>query len=177
MARLAKADIHSALERAARHIVSAAGNDPFISRADMEKKLATLEGVEKTLTDVFFRFIDHRDYRKGARVTAADVESAVEYAKSTMIDRYDLNNNGLSKAEIQEMSLTGKLAVRLARTMKESAAQQIEDTEKLAAQLRELGDGLYFPAWEMKAMLISNFSSKKLICKNLRLKHLPLPLV
>jgi hypothetical protein len=39
-----------------------------------------------------------------------------------MVAKYDLNNNGLSKDEIKEMSLTGKRAVELAEALKGSAS-------------------------------------------------------
>jgi hypothetical protein len=71
--------------------------------------------------DIFFKFIDNRDFRAGAQVTKSDVKRAVEYAKEHMIAKYDLNNNGLSKDEIAEMSLTGKRAVALAKALKETA--------------------------------------------------------
>ena len=122
MARIAKADVHSALHRAAQNIKDAAGADGRCSRADIQAKLATLEGTDRTLTDLFFRFIDHRDAASGAAVTARDVDRAVAYAEEKLIDAYDLNNNGLSAAEIARMSVTGKSAVALARELKRAAA-------------------------------------------------------
>jgi hypothetical protein len=122
MSRISKQAVNSALKQAAAHIVEAAKDDGRVSRADLKSKLQELKGTEKNLTDVFFKFIDHRDFKSGAQVTAADVKRAVAYAKEHMIDNYDLNNNGLSKDEIAKMSVTGKLAVALARELKEAGA-------------------------------------------------------
>jgi len=47
----------------------------------------------------------------------------VKYAKTTMIAKYDLDNNGLSATEVKKMSLTGKLAVTLAKELKAAAAK------------------------------------------------------
>ena len=122
MPRIAKAEVNRALELAAMRIKDAGGSDGRVSRAEMTKALKGLTGTEKTLTDVFFKFIDHRDFKKGAQVTSADITRAVTYAKSTMIAKYDLNENGLSATEVKKMSLTGKLAVSLAKELKAAAA-------------------------------------------------------
>ncbi len=119
MSRVAKGDVHASLASIAQQIIDAGGPDGRISRADMEAKLETMDGTERALANMFFRFIDHRDHVPGATVTAKDVNRAVEYAKEKLIDKYDLNNNGLSKSEIQEMSRTGKLAVQLAKELRE----------------------------------------------------------
>lgn len=145
MSRLAKSDVHFALERAAGHIKSAAGNDPFISRKDIRQKLKSLSGVERQLTNYFYRFIDHRDHKPGARVTAKDVDEAVAYAKDRLIDQYDLNNNGLSKSEIERMSQTGKFAVQFAKALKQATITAPVDTiEEIGPILEELAKGLYF---------------------------------
>lgn len=122
MPRIAKTEVNRALEVAAMRIKDAGGSDGRVSRAEMTKALKGLTGTEKKLTDVFFKFIDHRDFKSGAQVTSADVQRAVTYAKTTMIAKYDLNNDGLSAAEVKKMSLTGQLAVSLAKELKAAAA-------------------------------------------------------
>ena len=120
MSRIAKADVNRALDQAAKTIIAAAGTDGRTSRADLKAALKGLEGTEKKLVDVFFKFIDHRDFRSGAQVTQADVKRAVAYAKEHMVAKYDLNNNGLSSSEVKKMSLSGRLAVDLAKSLKEA---------------------------------------------------------
>jgi len=126
MPRIAKADVHAALQRAANHIIDAGGSDGRVSRADVQAKTAQLKGTEKELVDIFFRFIDHRDHGAGAQITKADVDKAVAYAKEKMIDKYDLNDNGLSSKEIAEMSRTGKLAVELSQQLKLAASANLD---------------------------------------------------
>jgi hypothetical protein len=128
MPRIAKSDVHAALQRAAQHIQDAAGPDGRVSRADIKAKVASLEGTEKNLVDIFFRFIDHRDHVPGAQVTKKDIDRAVDYAKEKLIDQYDVNNNGLSNSEISEMSRTGQLAVQLAKEMRMAATIAIIET-------------------------------------------------
>ncbi len=148
MSRLSKSHVHAALDRAARNILSAAGDDPFVSRRDIRMRLNLLSGVERRLTDVFYRFMDYRDSKPGARITKKDIDETLQYAKEKLVDAYDLNNNGLSKSEIEAMSLTGKLAVRFAKILKEAAVDEsIEDLDDLVRVLRELGEGLYFPGY------------------------------
>jgi hypothetical protein len=122
MSRIAKADVNKALTVAAKTIIEAGGADGRTSRAEMKAKLDALPKQQRALADIFFRFIDHRDFKKGAQVTATDVNRAVTYAKTHLIAKYDLNSNGLSRDEISKMSLTGKRAVDLARVLKGAAA-------------------------------------------------------
>ena len=122
MPRIAKTDVNRALEMAANRIKDAGGADGRVSRTEMTAALKGLTGTEKKLTDIFFKFIDHRDFKSGAQVTSKDVDRAVKYAKTTMIAKYDLDNNGLSPSEVKKMSLTGKLAVTLAKELKTAAA-------------------------------------------------------
>lgn len=152
MARLSKADVHKALDKAAQHILDSRGDDYVASRSDIRRKLKELSGVERELTDIFYRFMDNRDYRPGARITKTDVEDTLAYAKEKLIDRYDLNNNGLSQAEIEEMSLTGRLATIFAYQLKKAAVyESIENSEDLLEVLKEMGDGLLFDAYGSEA--------------------------
>jgi len=149
MARLAKHKVHAALDKAAANILSAAGDDPIVSRKDIRQKLMELEGVEQQLTSVFYRFMDYRDSKPGARITKKDIDETLAYAKEKLIDIYDKNNNGLSAAEIADMSLTARLAVRYAKLQDQLVEENTPD--KLYESLTELGEGLYFPAWANEA--------------------------
>ena len=149
MARLAKQKVHAALEKAAQNILDARGDDPFVSRKDIRNKLLELEGVEQQLTSIFYRFMDHRDHKPGARITKTDVDDSLAYAKEKLVDAYDVNNNGLSAAEIANMSTTARLAVRYAILQDQAAAEVT--TDSLNDSLTELGDGLFFPAWANEA--------------------------
>jgi len=123
MSRISKSDVNAALAAAAKTIIQAGGADGRVSRKDLSTALATdrVPRQQAALVDIFFKFIDHRDFKSGAQVTAKDVKRAVEYAKTHMINKYDLNNNGLSKDEISKMSITGKRAVDLAKALKAAA--------------------------------------------------------
>lgn len=121
MSRIAKSDVNAALALAAKTIVEAGGANGRVSRAEIKAKLPSLPPEQRALVDVFFKFIDHRDFKAGAQVTKSDVAKAVTFAKKAMVAKYDLNDNGLSKDEIAKMSLTGKLAVDLARALKKAA--------------------------------------------------------
>jgi len=142
MPRIAKADVNRALEQAAKTIIQAGGSDGRISRAEIKARLPELKGPEKKLVDMFFRFIDHKDFKLGATVTPADVKKAVAYAKEHMIAKYDLNNDGLSKAEIAKMSLTGKLAVDLAKALKSAPTTPTESVVKQFGTFGDLLDGV-----------------------------------
>lgn len=150
MARLAKQKVHAALEKAAQNILSAAGDDPVVSRRDIRQKLTSLDWPEKQLTSIFYRLIDHRDAKPGARVTKKDIYDTLAYAKEKLVEAYDVNNNGLSATEIAEMSLTARLAVRYAR-LQDQLNDSSSTDDQLEEQLRTLGEGLFFPAWANEA--------------------------
>lgn len=120
MSRIAKADVNAALNTAAKAILQAGGSDGRVSRAEIQRALPSMPKEQRKLVDMFFRFVDHRDFKSGAQVTKGDLDRAVAYAKKSMIAKYDLNGDGLSKAEIAKMSLTGKLAVDLAKALKKA---------------------------------------------------------
>ncbi len=115
MSRIAKAQVHNALSQAARNIIEAGGNDGITSRNELTKALKSLPKTEAALTNQLYRFIDHRDHVSGARITQKDVNKAVVYAKKHIIDNRDVNNNGLSQAEVRALSNLGKLAVAFAQ--------------------------------------------------------------
>lgn len=145
MSRISKQSVYNALRRAGDHIINAAGDDPFVSRVDIRRKLNSLKGTEASLVDMFYRFIDARDAKSGARVTAKDVEAAIAYAEEKLIAQYDLNNNGLSKAEIERMSTTGKLAVSLAWELKVNHGKMhIESAEAWESAINELVNGVIY---------------------------------
>jgi len=123
MPRIAKADVNRALETAAKTLIRIGGDDGRISRAEVKNALATdrVPRNQVGLVDIFFKFVDNRDFKAGAQVTPTDIKRAVEYAKKHMVAKYDLNSNGLSKDEIKGMSITGKRAVDLARVLKEGS--------------------------------------------------------
>jgi hypothetical protein len=128
MSRIAKADVNAALKLAAQTIIKAGGDDGRTSRAEMAKALKSMPKDQRPLADIFFKFIDNRDFKAGAQVTAKDVNRAVSYAKTHMVAKYDLNNNGLSKDEVAKMSLTGKRAVDLAKALKAAGATDTPST-------------------------------------------------
>lgn len=145
MSRLSKSSVYAALERAGKIIREAAGNDHIISRSDIRKKLNDLQGLEHRLVASLYRFIDHRDAAKGARITQADVTSAVDYIGKHLIDRYDLNHNGFSQSEIAQMSALGQSMVALAIYLKRMAVQsEIHSGADLAEKLKDLSNGMFF---------------------------------
>ena len=122
MSRIAKADVNAALSLVSKQLIKAGGADGKISRADVKQALTEIPKNQRGLADIFFKFVDNRDFKAGAQVTAKDINKAVAYAKEHMIAKYDLNNNGLSKEEIAKMSITGKRAVDLAKALKAAGA-------------------------------------------------------
>lgn len=145
MPRIAKADVIAALERAANHIRAAASADGITTRNDMRRKLRELRGIDRLLTDAFYRFIDHRDGKAGARITEEDIADALSFTRGNMISRYDLERNGLSPEEVERMAGIGRMVVQLARLLKRAAQQEADlHPAELADKLGELANGLTF---------------------------------
>lgn len=137
MTRVAKSDVNAALARAGKNILEAGGNDGVTSRKELQAAVKAMgKTTEAALTRQLFAFIDHRDHEGGARVTKADVQKALGYAKDHLVGNRDLNNNGLSRAEVSQLSNLGKLAVALAEEMKTgSVGGATLSTAKLGAAI------------------------------------------
>ncbi|MDI1437303.1 nuclease [Polyangium sorediatum] len=144
MTTLATSDVHAALGRAAEQLLQAAGPDGIVSRKDVRAKLLSLEGTERDLVDMLYRFIDRRDAARSARMTKSDIDAALVHIRTELVDRHDLDNNGLSEDEVARMSDLGKLAVALARTLKAATAPT---GEALAQKIGELAKGLFFDGY------------------------------
>lgn len=149
MPRIAKSDVNAALSLVAKAVIKAGGADGRTSRAEMKAALSTLPKEQRALADIFFKFVDNRDWKAGAQVTAKDVNKAVSYAKQHMVAKYDLNSNGLSKDEIAKMSLTGKNAVALAKALKASGANDGDDAKLDSKGLAALVKKHANDAWYM----------------------------
>ena len=116
MARIAKARVHAALDHIGEKLKEAGGPDKRISRDDIKNAVdGNKDKLESHLINMFGRFCDHRDHKKGATLGHADIDRSVAYAKEKLVDRLDANENGLSAKEIKKMSTTGQLAARLAQ--------------------------------------------------------------
>jgi Nuclease A inhibitor-like protein len=140
MTNVATSDVHAALTRAADQLLQAGGPDGIVSRKDIRTKLLSLEGTERELVDALYRFIDRRDGARSARMTKTDIDAALAFIRTDLVDRHDLDKNGLAEDEVARMSDLGKLAVSLARKLKEATGPS---GEALAQKIASLAAGLY----------------------------------
>lgn len=138
---IATSEVHAAVDRAAAQLLNAAGPDGIVSRKDIRTKLLSLEGTERELVDTLYRFIDRREGKRSARMTKRDIDAALVYVRKELVDRFDLDHNGLSEDEVAHMSELGKLAVSLARTLKDATGPK---GEPLAKKVEQLSKGLFF---------------------------------
>jgi len=140
--RVGKSSVHDAMAKVAQTLIEAGGEDGKITSAEVAQQLESLEGTERDLADIFFKYVEHRS---GGSVTSCDINSALDFAKDNLIDKYDLNNNGLSKSEVSQMSRTGRLAVQLAQELKEvGPSTPTQSAEALANTFEAKADGLLY---------------------------------
>jgi hypothetical protein len=120
-ARIPKLDVNP-VATAAQTIIDAAKGHERFSPSDLKKALSTrqMPRQQAELVDIFFKFIDAPDLKKGAQLTVQDLGRALERARAHVVETYDLNNNGMSKEEVDAMSNMGKRAVDLAKALKGS---------------------------------------------------------
>lgn len=108
-------------------IKAASKNDPIISRADATALVRSLNkqgrGTEALAVSTFFKFIDFRDAKDGARITAADVNKAEKYAAETMLKKKDHNKNGYSADEIATFSKSAKAFLLLGQMVEAKLLQ------------------------------------------------------
>ncbi|MBK8014726.1 MAG: hypothetical protein IPK13_25680 [Deltaproteobacteria bacterium] len=112
MTRIPRSDLTQTFQAAVDSIAEAAGPDGIASRADVRRKLATLEEPERSLTGAYYDFVDAWDAGRGSRVTRRDLQDSLEVAKRTHIDAFDPDDNGISEREARSMTPLGQLAVR-----------------------------------------------------------------
>lgn len=130
-----KADIHAAIDRAAKRILAAAGPDKATTQAELKKSLTSLHGADKKFATAFLDFIEQRNGPKQG-VSKSDVQAAVRYAKKTMVDAYDANGNGaIESKEKSKMSKTAKLAIDSARALKGEAPATSQQVSQLLGEL------------------------------------------
>lgn len=145
MPRIAKADLIAALERAANYIRAAASEDGQTTRNDMRRKLRELRGIDRLLTDVLYRFIDHRNGKAGASISEESLGDALTFLRKELITLYDLRKNRLTTEESDSMAMIGSMCVQLARQLKRAAQQEADlHPAELADKLGELALGLTF---------------------------------
>jgi len=116
-----RSDVHKAFDLAASNVKAAADADHRITGPGMQLRLAALGGLERDLTDTFVRMADNF----GRTLTTRDVDAVLKYAKETLVDAYDLDNNGLSDDEVARMPRVAQLAVELAKLLAASAPDPV----------------------------------------------------
>jgi hypothetical protein len=121
-----KADLNAALEQAARTIVSARAGAAKMSRAELKRALAKgkLPRKQRALVDAFLKFAEE-DLNLDAEITASDVGRALEEARKRLFEKYDLDEQKLTKEEVAQLAVAGKRAVDLAKALKAFAAGEL----------------------------------------------------
>ncbi|MEQ9502534.1 MAG: hypothetical protein RIT81_37030 [Deltaproteobacteria bacterium] len=122
---------HDTPMRAYDHIANllqeAGGADGRISRADKDELIAKLEaegrGTEALAAKNLFTMIDARDAGAGNVVTAYDLKRDRSYVEAKLLENRDVNSNGFSKAEIANMSTTGRALVELGQALAVEASR------------------------------------------------------
>ncbi|MBM7112980.1 nuclease [Archangium primigenium] len=140
MSNLDTSKVHDAFWHAARQLLDAAGPDGIVSQKDIRTKLVSLQGNERDFVDAFYRFVVHRDTKRSARMTKKDIHAAVTYAVAELVDRVDLDKNGLSEDEVALMSELGKLAVEFAKSLKPTQF----NGRKLSAEISGISNGIVY---------------------------------
>lgn len=110
--RVSHAIPEKGLEHIANLLKAAAGNDAITSRSDIDALGDQLykegRGTEGLAARYFGSFIDYRDHKPGARISSADIDKAVAYAKDHLLKNKDANKNGYSAAEVEKFSTSAK---------------------------------------------------------------------
>ncbi|MEM0996402.1 MAG: hypothetical protein AAGN35_04960 [Bacteroidota bacterium] len=133
-----------AIERIAEILVAAGGTDGVISRRDYRNLLPTLPGFERALADAFFKFIDDRDDKPGARVTAKDITASLAYVKRHLIDAYNLSGQTFAPEEKAILPRPARLAAELTDILRKSPKSSTATGQDLLRILKDLTMSLIF---------------------------------
>jgi hypothetical protein len=121
MSRIKSETPMKAYDHVAKLLKDSAGQDGVISRKDAKAIVADLKangrGTEALAAENIFKMIDARDQSDGNRVTGYDLTKDRTFVKNKMIENRDINRNGLSRAEVEKMSPTGRALVELGRSL------------------------------------------------------------
>jgi hypothetical protein len=121
MTRIAHSVPMAAYDHIARLLEEAGGKDGVISRADAEKLVKELReagrGTEAMAAENLFTIIDARDAKAGGKVTGYDLAQTRSYVQEKLLENRDLNRNGFSRAEIEDMSPTGRALIELGQIL------------------------------------------------------------
>lgn len=115
---------HDALTKGYEHIAdmmkNAAGKGGVLSRDEAKMMVARLraEGrsTEALAAEQMFATMDAFDTQKGARVTGADIDGHREWV-DFVAREVDVNDNGISRAELKNADIAGKALAELGQTL------------------------------------------------------------
>lgn len=134
-----------ALEQALERLHKAAGNDPFISQADLAGLLASLEGAEKKLVGSLYLLAKENEQSPRGRVTKADLERLAEIVDNRILPEFELSEGGLSKATEARLSGAGEAYLNVAAAWKAFAQEAGRlSAEELTNRLELLVKDLVF---------------------------------
>ncbi len=123
-------------------LINRASTDGIISRADkdalVDKLTQSGRGTEALAVAFWFGHIDHRDAKKGARVTSADIEKALAYADKKFLRSKDENRNGYSQKEIGRFSTSAKAFLLIGQMIEGGVLRPAQDRPALLASGREV---------------------------------------
>ena len=152
MPNIALKKVHSAIDRVTKKLEKQAARGQ-VTAASIAK--AGLSKQERAFADAFFRLSDNRSGTADGKVSVKQLNETASYTKKTLIDRLDVNRDGLSTEERSRLSKTAALAVALvapgaAPALVEPKLLDLSEMTPAAAQKRL---ALRLPAAELEAML------------------------
>ena len=153
MSKLNYDALQAVLDQTATTLIKAAGDDPFISRRDIQKKLKGMKGLERSLVDILYRYTNSLDTKPGARVTQKDVKSAVQNIEYALYSgEIDLSTIGVSFFEIETFTKYGHWAILLITYLKRVAiTETFSSGQQLAEELEVLARGLIVTNFQTEA--------------------------
>lgn len=139
---LSFAAIQDALHRAVYHLQTAAGDDVFISQADVQQKLASLPASEQVLVNAMYQFLRAQERNPRGRVTLSDLEHHLPLIETQILPLFETESE-LNEGEFQALQRLGVPHVSLGNALKYTASFPPSDSpEAFARRLGVLAGGV-----------------------------------
>ena len=125
----------------------AAGNDPFLSQADLDKFLSKINEGDRGLFTSLIQLSFSKEQKKNpdGRITVRDLDSIEQYALEKILSHFPVHPGTLTGDFSQKLEAQGKADRQFADELKLFAetARNIPD-HILLSQLKDLTEGLSF---------------------------------
>lgn len=154
MALIQLKDLTNTLEETRESLLSAAGGDGIVSRADFRTLLRnTNDPLQKRFLELFYSFLIKLEDRPRMRVTAEVIDRGIAFIREQIVPQFEIKDSFTQNTNLEIAETHGSsfpLAMELIRV---TASQQSLDPKAVSERIGELSEGLFFDDYGSEAAI------------------------